>query len=155
MKIYVKFEIPNTVKEFIEKLFTCTKGSSYCCLETYKDEKCTDIQCAAGKYRSFDDILVTVQTYFPECTPKELLHVLLLHKISINRPNGNTRTYTPMLAACSTMRRIRIYYDLYPPVYYLSDVEKYNSIYSWQELLSMLGLTTKQEIIDYIKKHEK
>jgi hypothetical protein len=149
MAIYVNFEKPETLKEFLSKLFSCYYLNVFTTQATYFDKEKTQIQCRSKKWRSFDDLLEIVNTYFPEVTPKELIHELL-----VCQPNGRTN-YIPSLRICSTIMRIRIYYhiednlNLYNPF----GSSKLNSKYSWAELLNMLGITTYEEYKDYVNKN--
>ncbi len=78
MKIHVKFEKPETPREFLKQFFSYPRGSSQMTnVATYKDKNCTVLQCEQDKWRSFDDVLRCVKTYFPEVDEKELVTILL------------------------------------------------------------------------------
>lgn len=84
MAIYVKFEKPETLKEFLTLLFSHSKDGYLRSVTTYHDKECTTIQCKAGKNRSIDDILEIVNTYYPSITIKRLCQVLFNLKIKHN-----------------------------------------------------------------------
>ena len=82
MKIYANIEKPENLDDLIKKLYSFKQEDRAHCIKTYSNETCTITQCFEGKYRSFDDLLVCAQTYFPETTPKELFHSLLVADIT-------------------------------------------------------------------------
>lgn len=150
-KIYVNFEIPETISEFLTKFFSCMyMNDRRTNVETYSNEACTIIQCSANRYRSFDDVLILVNTYYPGTSPKDLMHILL----SLNLKSKIGEQLYLHMGDCSTIRRIRmLFYRERPTHVFLS--EKRQSLYSWQELLAMLGITNNGELIAYTKKHIK
>lgn len=157
MAIYLKGDKPKDLFDLLSKLFSIEfQIGTYKYLkavETYNDENCTTIQCDRNKYRSFDDVLEIVNTYFPEIKIEELIIFLLSKKIKDN--------YNLLLTSCGSMHRTRLLYMTskpYPNNYGQSEspftVPKYNSKYSWGELLNMIGITNQQEFLDYINKTE-
>lgn len=150
-KIYVNFEIPETIPEFLAKFFSCTHmNDRRTNVETFSDEACTTLQCSAGRFRSFDDVLILVNTYYPETSPKDLMHILL----SLDLKTKAGRQLYLHMGDCSTIQRIRmLFYHERPTNVFMSS--KLQSKYSWQELLAMLGITNNGELIAYTKKHIK
>jgi hypothetical protein len=49
--------------------------------QTFFDKDCTNLQCFEKAHRSFSDILILCQTYFPETTEKNLANYLINKKI--------------------------------------------------------------------------
>tara|TARA_R110000772_G_scaffold54130_1_gene123541 strand:- start:59954 stop:60424 length:471 start_codon:yes stop_codon:yes gene_type:complete len=80
-KIYTKIPRQKSIRDFIFKFYTVDypiinnhsvlKGT-----RTYKDKKCTVIQCTGYKYRSIDDLFIIVQTEYPSCSIKKLITIL-------------------------------------------------------------------------------
>lgn len=149
MAIYVKFaeeKKPKTVLGFLNLFYSRVIGN-YCVLGqfTYHDKECKLIQ-DNNKYRSFDDLLDLIQTYYPSTKPSKLMHYLLILKIEL--PGGGVSK--PHLGFCSQMGRIR-----YIPWFcsHYSGIKKKmtKSKYTWQELLSPLGINNEQEFLEYIK----
>lgn len=153
MKLYVKFGKQETVRLFLEKFFSChqpyddyVRGTA-----TYDDEECTKLHCPEGKLRSFDDIFDLVNTYYDNISVKELIHTLAT--LDVKRNGNELFMHT---GTCSGIRRIRMLYvpkQTIPPDMY---TDKYDSKYSWKELFSMIGITSREKLIEYkTKNHEK
>lgn len=154
MKIYTNFGRQKTLREFLIKLFSSESSNYRLNVETYHDEECKSLQCQRNKYRSFDDILDCVNTYYKNITPKCLIHTLL----TLNIKNDKGQICCLHIGICSGIKRIRMLYYPYPlENTYSSEIpcEKYNSKYSWIDLLEMLNITTSKELINYIKKYKK
>jgi hypothetical protein len=109
MAIYVNFNKPRTIKQFIKKFY---KLNDYPinpvntaifnrtgCVQTFRDEGCTIIQCPPDKLRSFDSFLEIVQTYYPSCTPK----ILFLRLIQVH---NNSERYMMNLVFCAKVNKI-------------------------------------------------
>ncbi len=145
MKIYLKLESkPESIKDLLDKLNSYDKVQIICGVETFEDEECTIQQCPAGKMRSFDDIFDIVNTYFPGTSEKEIVHELIISK----KVRKDGMTLVPHLSTCSTMKRIRF-------MYYTTDTGsiyegKYESKYSWGELLAMLDINTYDQLVKYV-----
>lgn len=79
MSIYVKSEKEiKSIQDVVDAMFSeprigaiGAKGT-----ETYSDPEFNIIQCKAGKYRSFDDVMEACKTYFPETTIQEVYHAI-------------------------------------------------------------------------------
>lgn len=74
--IYVKIKRQRYLKDFLTLLYSHPSQSYLTCIESFEDELCTIRQCKAGKYRSIDEILEIVNTYYPSITIKRLAKVL-------------------------------------------------------------------------------
>lgn len=149
MAIYVNFEKTETLKEFLKKLFSFfSVGLGAITTDrTYLDKELTVIQCYANRRRSFDDLLEIVNTYFPEVTPKELIHELIVFVPE------NYQDFEPRLGDCSGIERIRITYHRGALKINPFIAEKFKSKYSWRELLNMLDINTYEEYVEYVKKN--
>lgn len=153
MSLYVKFakeKRPRTVKQFLIEYYSLRKDP-YLAYggDTYSNIECTIHHCGRS-YRSFDDLLDLVNTYYPSIKPKKLMHYLLTVKIkSSDKAEG---FYWPHLATCSGMGRIR-YIPYYQKWYDQNQINLRmgNSRYTWKELLAMLGITNEKEFFEYIE----
>lgn len=151
MAIYVKFaEIkkPKTVLEFLKLFYsrqidnTQARGHY-----TYSDKECTIIQ-DQNYWRSFDDLLELVQTYYSSIIPVKLMHYLLVLKIKLT----NGRFTKPHLGLCNGMDRIRYipYQEICTNGDYLKRI-MIKSKYTWSELLKPLDIHSIEDIEKYIK----
>jgi len=110
MAIYVEFEKPDTVEEFVSRFFNVNNlpdssgWSDSFAVRTYKNKDCTIIQSDAGKYRSPQDLFECVTTYLPEASLKEVLSA-----VKNLRPDSRY----PHFGYCSTIRRPIIYFIPY------------------------------------------
>lgn len=148
MAIYTKFGKQDTIYKFIRKLYSDISNGEAHALATYSDKGCTILQCQARRLRSFDDLLECVQTYYPHATPEYLMHVLLT--IVIKHEGKHLYLY---MSNCTTISRIRVYYytgESYENI----NCSKYNSKWSWMNLLEMIKLKTTREIREYVKKYK-
>lgn len=153
MKIYTSFGRQKTLRKFLRKFFSSQPYDYNLNVETYNNEECTSIQCLKNKYRSFDDVLDCANTYYKNITPKCLIHTLLT--LNIDSKVGKA-CYLHM-GDCSTINRIRMVY--YPDMgesfnrAFIS--RKYDSKYSWSELLLMLNIKNITELTEYVNKHKR
>lgn len=151
MKLYVKFaeeKKPKTVLEFLQLFYSRKVDVFYAFGHyTYYDKECKKIQ-DTHNWRSFDDLLDLVQTYYPSIKPVKLMHYLLILKIQLL----NGVLSKPHLGTCDGMRKIR-----YIP--YKHIIENNSSLsrpmpeskYTWSELLAPLGILNREDILTYIK----
>jgi hypothetical protein len=148
MALYVKFaqeQRPNSVKGFLKKFYTRevtvdTARGHY----TYLDPECKQVQ-DRHQYRSFDDLLELVQTYYPKVTPVKLMHYLLTTKIALQ---GKDRVARPHLGKCSDMGKIRFIpymMDSYSEI----STKMSKSKYTWSELMRPLGIKTEHDFVKY------
>lgn len=142
MKIYVNFDKPKTLREFLQKFFNYDsrtgRGQS---VKTFFDKDCTQIQCFRNKNRSVQDVLDCVSTYFPTVTLKKLLHEL----VTLDIPGMK---FYPMW--CGDIRRHVMCYWAYGQTSMPVDN---GEDFSWAVILKEeLGITTIQELYTYGKK---
>lgn len=148
MALYVKFaqeQRPNSVKGFLKKFYTrdvdvsIAKGQY-----TFFDPECTKVH-DKHQYRSFDDLLELVQTYYPKVTPVKLMHYLLTTKIALQ---GKDRFAKPHLGKCNDMGKIR-FIPYMTDSYSNLDVKMPESKYTWNELMRPLGIKTEHDFVKY------
>lgn len=154
MNLYVKFEPPATVNEFLVKFFSVLSPYDTNIMNgqpTFFDKGCTKFQCHSNRMRSFDDLYYLVSTYYPEISSKDLMHEILVADIC--KENG--QKLFPHLHSCSSMRRIRIIHFKNFCIIPINNVLQYNSKYSWIELLEMLGISSNAEVEEYANKNRK
>lgn len=148
LKIYIEGEKPKTVRELLKRLFShlYINGLAYKSAGTFYDSKCTRIQCYANKFRSFEDVLALVNTYFPTVSYKTLMKILLT--LDIKAPTGEIcQLY---MYNCSQIGAIRMHYSSTSRGYrytYLRDfIQKYRSKRSWGELLNSIGINSDEAL---------
>lgn len=167
MKLYIEElkdkERPKTIIKFI-KLFLFT-NNNYNAKATFTNKECNIKHCVRGKMRSYDDIFILTKTYYPSITHKKLMEILLCIGITEKYyiydyvKSGNVlkeRIRRIYMSNCSTMRRIRITYNqdiTYIDYNSIKMINKYNSKYSWIQLLNKLGITSQKELINYMTKN--
>jgi hypothetical protein len=129
MAIYVNFKRPRSVKEFITLLYSYHNGSYLTSVETYSNKECTVIQCKKGKYRSIDEILEILQTYYPSLSIKKLIKSLYDTKIMRNEDN---KEYTFHSIYCSQIVKTTTLFTSFSSNG--SSENKGNSLYSPDQL---------------------
>lgn len=77
-KLYTKVDKKETLEEFILALYT-TYGGLDRCVETYYDKDCQNKEFKIAR-RSFEDLLVIVNTVYDNISKKELID--LIYKLS-------------------------------------------------------------------------
>lgn len=147
-KIYLKLDKrPKNVAEILT-LFWGIFGS----IETYRDKECTKVQCKSNKGRSFDDLYYCCKTYFPNVTVKKVFHEVVIY-------NLNDKVFA--FLNCSTIMKVKLgiyfhsqltnaFYNIYN---HDCETKKYNSIWSWKELYSMLNIHSNDDLTNYRKKY--
>lgn len=133
--IYVNFEIPKTVEEFLTKFFSNSKTyNDYLTnVETFSDPECTTIQCHSGKYRSFEEVLECVNTYYDELKPKDLM--LILDSLVLKHPNGTKRMLYTLF--CETIcKPVMLFAHDYKTI--CDSDKKGIAKHSWEELFNMI-----------------
>lgn len=144
MKIYLKLEKPpETIKELLSALYGNTGISASS--TTYKDEKCTIVQCPSGRRRSYNDIEDLVDTYFPNTTRETLLHELITFNVI---DNSNRKLYF-YPHSCGTIQRLTVLYNASPP----TSITYKMGNYDWEKLLNLLNINNAVELNAYREKH--
>ena len=127
--IYTRVGRKGSVKNFIISIFNRqTRGwddndTFYCC-NTYKNKRCTIIQCN-GKRRSFEDLYRIVKTYYPSISIKRF-HVILKHL----HDNANLNFFY-----CTDIKNVVFLF--YDSEGILSRDKKVNGFYSMNEILEI------------------
>lgn len=149
-KIYVNFPIPETINEFI-KLLYCYPSITLTALETYSDEACTIEETPCNKWRSFDDLMILINTYYPGTAEKDLIHELICADIR----SKNGREHRPYMMLCGFINKSTISYHTVTRGASVFMDDNGNSKYSWRELLLLLGITNDKELNEYIEANKK
>ena len=114
-------------------------------------------QCSAGKFRSFDDILLICKTYFPSVKVETVFKKLLLlnnTKSSVLNDELNQR-----FGYCGDIRRIRYVGNYSTSLqYFYGDAIARNqgeSKYSWKDLFKMININNVEELKEFYLKNLK
>ena len=114
-------------------------------------------QCSAGKFRSFDDILLICKTYFPSVKVETVFKKLLLlnnTKSSVLNDKLNQR-----FGYCGDIRRIRYIgnYSLSLQYFYSNAItcKQGESKYSWKDLFKMININNVEELKEFYLKNLK
>lgn len=114
-------------------------------------------QCTAGRYRSFDDILLICKTYFPSVKVETVFKKLLLlnnTKSSVLDDRLNQR-----FAYCGDIRKIRYIGNYSVSLeYFYSDAitrSQGKSKYSWKDLFKMIDINNDEELKEFYLKNLK
>lgn len=149
-KLYIKFEKPRTVLEFL-KIFYCIKPSSNImkAVPTYYDRECTKVQC--NKYwRGFDDMFILIKTYYPTISKQKFLKILLKYYVIHNK-----KYYSMNFGICYGAGICRMM--PYQPVLANSNINTIipkNSKYSWVQLFNLIGIKDNKELFKIQKKQQ-
>lgn len=151
--LYIKTKTkPTSIEELYKTWFSyeTEPGQQLRGRATYYDEKCTDEQCESNKVRSFEDISEVITTYFPYATNDDVIHVILTCELLTK-----DKHLLPYFTTCSSIERINIlYYHELNREATTFDGTKYESEYSWKELLATKNIKTNKDIIKYINKYK-
>ncbi len=134
MAIYVKFERQRTVKQFLTLLYSHYNNSGYVtAVETYCNKECTLLQCVKNKYRSIDEVLELVKTYYPSFTLKKLAK--LLHSIVIINGNHTKKEFYFNSLYCNKVEKTTTLFTSFKSTH--SCAKKGNSIMSAKEFYEL------------------
>lgn len=157
-KIYLKLEKqPETIAELLFKLFSYDYDGYLKSVETFSDEQCKIKECNENKFRSIDDVLIIVNTYFPQTSIKEVMQNLLSIVIRYNN-----ELFTICTLHCTDINKPTIYfskcYDLddFAFTYYEDEDSMYLSEFEdWAELFKIVNFNSKNELLDFKNKQLK
>lgn len=90
--IYVNIKRQRYLKDFLTLLYSHPNGGYLTCINSFEDELCTITQCKAGKYRSIDELLEIVNTYYPSITFERLSKVI--HSLIIEKDDKKFKFYS-------------------------------------------------------------
>jgi hypothetical protein len=153
MKLYVKIKRRTKVKDFIADLFTY--GISKDAIKdrvilkvmvpSYYDKKLTKEQCGIVSYRSFDDLLLIVKTYYPSYTAKKLIKLLFSFNIY-------ERTF--YMVTCYGIRKPTCcFYKVSEKNYVIGDriIKSKATNGDWKDILKLIDITTKKQLQKLVK----
>jgi hypothetical protein len=159
-KLYVTFEIPKTIREFLILFYFDKKTfreefvyRSSVSHRTYSDKECKVLQCYESKIRSFDDLMILVNTYYPDTDAK----TLMLEILNLDYREEKNKLLYPMFYYCSdvhksTLRWVDFVSDtLLGQRDYVQDSEYY-----WNNLLLLAGINIneKNDLKNYLTKKQ-
>lgn len=150
--LYVDFEKPRTIREFLQIFFGNHKFGeyNYRTAKTYSDSECKTVQCYENKRRSFDDVYELVNTYYSNVSKKKLLHILIMLELY---SNTNQKAKFNFHYCCDIHKAV-MYYEVYGSWREFTKKKGYSK-YSWKELMAMLNIHNIKEFNIYQQKHLK
>lgn len=121
------------IKEFLIEFFKSEKKASFLIgVTTYKNPECTIQQCNDNRYRSFDEILELVNTYYKNVSAKKLINILNDLKLTDSK-NILKKFY---IFYCDDIHKSVILYTNYGSLTKSDNKEKCK--YSCNELIEMI-----------------
>lgn len=155
-KIYFKDVEVKNVDDILNKLLisssqTSNKSTFYKYNNVYYN------QCTAGKYRSFDDILLICKTYFPSTKVETVFKKLLL--LNNTKSSVLNDSLKQRFGYCGDIRRIRYIgnYSTSLPYFYSEAITRSQgeSKYSWKDLFKMININNVEELKEFYLKNLK
>lgn len=143
MAIYLKLEEkPKTIKDLLTKLYSNLCVESMKTIKTYSNPECTNTQCMPNRYRSLDDIVEIVNTYFPKATEKEIF--LELFNLNFIIKDGKARL---MPIDCDEIDKPTMFYscNLWGKPSQTFKEGHSNSKYSWVDFFRIIGFQNTTE----------
>lgn len=114
-------------------------------------------QCSAGKYRSFDDILLICKTYFPSVKVETVFKKLLL--LNNTKSSVLNDSLIQRFGYCGDIRRIRYIgnYGSSSDSFYSDAMSRKQgeSKYSWKDLFKMININNVEELKEFYLKNLK
>ena len=114
-------------------------------------------QCSAGKYRSFDDILLICKTYFPSVKVETVFEKLLL--LNNTKSSVLNDSLKQRFGYCGDINRIRYIgnYSTSLQNFYSDAMTRAqgNSKYSWKDLFKMININNVEELKEFYLKNLK
>ena len=155
-KIYFKdIEVKN-VDDILRKLLISNNRASSK-PTFYKYSNVYYQQCTAGRYRSFDDILLICKTYFPSVKVETVFKKLLL--LNNTKSSVLNDKLKQRFAYCGDIRRIRYIGNYSVSLeYFYSDAitcKQGESKYSWKDLFKMININNVEELKEFYLKNLK
>lgn len=107
------------------------------------------LQCNEGKMRSFDDIYIIANTYFPGIDIRIVFKELLLFNTKLSQIKEDLLHKS--LGNCSTMRRIRYTNSMSTirQIWLGVDCAKYDSIHTWRDLFNMIYINSASQLKEW------
>ena len=155
-KIYFKdIEVKN-VDDILNKLLISNNQASSK-PTFYKYNNVYYQQCNAGKFRSFDDILLICKTYFPSVKVETVFKKLLL--LNNTKSSVLNDSLKQRFGYCGDIRRIRYignYSTLLENFYSGATTRSQGeSKYSWKDLFKMININNVEELKEFYLKNLK
>lgn len=151
MGIYLKNgDKASTREELLSMLYgdvsekAISKGAhTFTTVATYSNIECTYCQCLAGKLRSFDDIHILMNTYFPKTDIKTTFETII--SFGKQYSEETKKCVSIQLGVCSTMGKLRVVPikmtipDTIEFVYFNTKMS--HSPHTWEQILEISGFT--------------
>lgn len=132
-KLYVKFDKPRTVREFIKLFFEKIHAK-----QTFYDAECKKIQCTSHRLRSIDDMMILIKTYYPSVSKAKIFEYLI--STSIGTMGVFNKEGYLNLSYCITIGRpVFSYCTVGNRSNYNSKTRGTNSNYRWYDLILLIG----------------
>ena len=157
-KIYFEqgIEVKN-VDDILNKLLISSSNQSSNKPTFYKYNNVYYQQCTAGRYRSFDDILLICKTYFPSVKVETVFKKLLL--LNNTKSSVLNDSLKQRFKYCGDIRRIRYIGNYSTSLeYFYSDAmsrKQGESKYSWKDLFKMININNVEELKEFYLKNLK
>ena len=155
-KIYFKdIEVKN-VDDILNKLLISNNQASSK-PTFYKYNNVYYQQCSAGKFRSFDDILLICKTYFPSVKVETVFKKLLL--LNNTKSSVLNDSLKQRFGYCGDIRRIRYIGNYSTSLEYFysgaTTRSQGESKYSWKDLFKMININNVEELKEFYLKNLK
>ena len=157
-KIYFKDTEVKNVDDILNKLLISNSSLQSSNKPTfYKYNNVYYNQCSAGKFRSFDDILLICKTYFPSVKVETVFKkLLLLNNTKSSVLNDSLRQ---RFGYCGDINRIRYIGNCSVSLenFYKDAITRSQgeSKYSWKDLFKMININNVEELKDFYLKNLK
>ena len=155
-KIYFKDVEVKNVDDILNKLLISSSQTSNKST-FYKYNNIYYNQCIAGKYRSFDDILLICKTYFPSVKVETVFKKLLL--LNNTKSSVLNDSLKQRFAYCGDIKRIRYIgnYSVSLEYFYSNAITRKQgeSKYSWKDLFKMININNVEELKEFYLKNLK
>lgn len=151
-KIYLTKE-PKDLADIFNILYP--KDKNFRSQNTYNKAKNAEgtllLQCAEGKMRSFDDLWIIADTYFPGIDPTDVFKEMLTFNVTLK--DVEEGVLPKSLSNCSTMERIRFTpsRSTIKAMWYSVDCNKYKSVYTWRDLFNMIYVNSFEQLENWYK----
>ena len=149
MKIYLKLKTPpKTIAELLTKLFSFHSNfNEFFSVDTFYDENCKIKQCSAGRYRSIDDVILIVKTYFPNESETTIFNEIF-NLIIIDE---NYNIFVPYLVDCHDIQKPTLcFYN--GAIIHTKGEQLANSKYNWKDIWELIGFKDREDVLNHFKK---
>lgn len=146
-QLFVTFEKPRTVQQFLALFYK--DGYAGTTLKKNLINGTLINHCNFGKDRSFDDLYILLKTYYPSLTRVKIFEHLIKFRGYADTFTKKQVKFQLHLSNCSNIRRVKFYkHFIHEPFINEYNIKstanhkmigKYNSKWSWKELIEELG----------------